>query len=86
MIEKSAQPVGFYELGDPSPGLPDEAAETFESLPATAGPWSPEAQHGGPPAATCGTGGGWSTESRSEKVDGAPPPSTYGSRASSTPS
>ncbi|KQW47154.1 hypothetical protein ASC77_16985 [Nocardioides sp. Root1257] len=29
----------------------DDAAEAFDSLPATAGPWSPDSQHGGPPAA-----------------------------------
>lgn len=34
MIEKSAQPVGFSRSGDPSPGPPEGAPETFESLPA----------------------------------------------------
>ena len=47
MIEKSAQHPCFYRLIDAS----DDGRETFESLPATAGPWTPEAQHGGPPAA-----------------------------------
>ena len=47
MIEKSAQHPCFYRLTDAS----EEGLETFESLPATAGPWSPDAQHGGPPAA-----------------------------------
>ncbi len=51
MIGKSAQPVSFYRSSDPSPGPSEDATEAFESLPATAGPWSPEAQHGGPPAA-----------------------------------
>ena len=55
MIEKSAQPVSFYRPDDPSPDpSPDPSSgprETFESLPTTAGPWSPDAQHGGPPAA-----------------------------------
>ncbi|MDI6909378.1 thioesterase family protein [Nocardioides sp.] len=51
MIEKSAQPVSFYRRSDLRPGDSGEALEAFESLPTTAGPWSPGAQHGGPPAA-----------------------------------
>ena len=47
MIEKSAQHPCFYRLLDAS----EDGRETFDSLPATAGPWTPEAQHGGPPAA-----------------------------------
>jgi len=47
VIEKSAQHPCFYRLTDAS----DDGRETFESLPGTAGPWSPDAQHGGPPAA-----------------------------------
>ena len=50
MIEKSGDPTGFYRLIEASDGGP----ETFDSLPATAGPWSPDAQHGGPPAALLG--------------------------------
>ena len=50
MFEKSGEPTGFYRLIDAPAGGP----ETFESLPSTAGPWSPEAQHGGPPAALLG--------------------------------
>jgi hypothetical protein len=57
--EKSAQPASFYRRSGPSRAPssdpPDESSgglrETFESLPTTAGPWSPDAQHGGPPAA-----------------------------------
>jgi len=47
VIEKSAQHPCFYRLTDVS----EDGRETFESLPATAGPWTPDAQHGGPPAA-----------------------------------
>jgi hypothetical protein len=47
VIEKSAEHPCFYRLT----GASDDGRETFESLPATAGPWSPDAQHGGPPAA-----------------------------------
>jgi Acyl-CoA thioesterase C-terminal domain/Acyl-CoA thioesterase N-terminal domain len=47
VIEKSAQHPCFYRLIDAS----EDGRETFESLPGTAGPWTPEAQHGGPPAA-----------------------------------
>jgi hypothetical protein len=47
VIEKSAEHPCFYRLT----GASDGRRETFESLPATAGPWSPDAQHGGPPAA-----------------------------------
>lgn len=50
MIEKSAQHPCFYRLSEPSA----DGAETFEPLPAAAGPWSPDAQHGGPPAALLG--------------------------------
>ena len=50
MIEKSAEHPCFYRLTD----APDDGRETFDSLPATAGPWSPDAQHGGPPAALLG--------------------------------
>lgn len=38
------RPAGSSESGD----------ERFESLATTAGPWSPDAQHGGPPAALLG--------------------------------
>ena len=47
MIEKSAQHPCFYRLIDAS----RDGRETFESMPSTAGPWTPDAQHGGPPAA-----------------------------------
>lgn len=50
MIEKSGEGTSFYRLIDASP----DGRETVESLPATAGPWSPDAQHGGPPAALLG--------------------------------
>lgn len=47
MNEKSVGGQAFYRVSEASgPGH-----ETLESLPATAGPWSPDAQHGGPPAA-----------------------------------
>jgi hypothetical protein len=47
MNKKSAGDTCFYRLVDAC----GNGRETVESLPATAGPWSPEAQHGGPPAA-----------------------------------
>lgn len=47
MIEKSPQRGPFYAGIDPSgPDL-----ETFSSSLSTTGPWSPHAQHGGPPSA-----------------------------------
>src|SRR3954463_13396761 len=46
MIPKSSAPAYFYRLS--------EGLEGVESLPSTAGPWSLEAQHGGPPAALLG--------------------------------
>src|SRR3954452_23588135 len=51
MNEKSARTTPFYRLTSPSRSAFQDGAETFESLPTTAGPWSPDAQHGGPPAA-----------------------------------
>lgn len=51
MNEKSARPTGFYRRLDGSPDPGGDGRETLESLPSTAGPWTPEAQHGGPPAA-----------------------------------
>jgi hypothetical protein len=51
VIEKSAEQTCFYRSISPAPEGVAGPRETFESLPATAGPWSPEAQHGGPPAA-----------------------------------
>lgn len=50
MNEKSVGEASFYRLVDASAS----GAERFESLPATAGPWSADAQHGGPPAALLG--------------------------------
>jgi len=54
VIEKSTRdPSGhptFYRLTGSSAG----GRDTLESLPSTAGPWTPEAQHGGPPAALLG--------------------------------
>lgn len=50
MNQKSSGPGSFYRLAGPSDGC----GELVDSLPATAGPWSPEAQHGGPPAALLG--------------------------------
>jgi hypothetical protein len=54
MIPKSSAPGFFYRLRDGSEGAPRGSAERVESLPTTAGPWSLEAQHGGPPAALMG--------------------------------
>jgi hypothetical protein len=47
MNQKSAEATCFYRLID----ISGDGRQTVESLPAAAGPWSPEAQHGGPPAA-----------------------------------
>jgi hypothetical protein len=47
MIPKSSPPLSFYRLE----AVSDAGRERVESLPTTAGPWSLEAQHGGPPAA-----------------------------------
>ncbi len=46
MIPKSSATAHFYRLRDGFEGV--------ESLPTTAGPWSLDAQHGGPPAALLG--------------------------------
>ncbi|MFC6344665.1 acyl-CoA thioesterase domain-containing protein, partial [Nocardioides hankookensis] len=51
MNEKSARTSPFYRLTSPSGRTSEGAVEAFESLPTTAGPWSPDSQHGGPPAA-----------------------------------
>jgi len=40
----------FYRLVGPH----EDGRETFEAQPSTAGPWTPQAQHGGPPAALLG--------------------------------
>ena len=39
---KSASEVSYY--------LPTDAPDVVLATPATAGPWSPKAQHGGPPS------------------------------------
>ena len=52
MFEKSVGGAYFYR----STGVSDEGFERFESLPTTAGPWTPDAQHGGPPAALLARG------------------------------
>ncbi|MGZ4446710.1 MAG: thioesterase family protein [Nocardioides sp.] len=52
MIEKSAPHPCFYRLLEGSP----EGPQTLLPTPSTAGPWSPDAQHGGPPAALLARG------------------------------
>ena len=52
MFEKSVGGAFFYR----STGVSDEGFEHFESQPTTAGPWTPDAQHGGPPAALLARG------------------------------
>jgi hypothetical protein len=47
---KSTTATAFY-LPE---GATDDGRERFTSTPATGGPWSPDAQHGGPPAALLG--------------------------------
>lgn len=47
MIPKSSPPLCFYRLE----AVSGAGRQRVESLPTTAGPWSLEAQHGGPPAA-----------------------------------
>lgn len=59
MNEKSVPQTHFYRLlatpeeasEEDSDAGSDTGAETFQPLPNTSGPWSAEAQHGGPPAA-----------------------------------
>jgi hypothetical protein len=50
MIPKSSGAGSFYRL---EPGS-DGTGARVESLTSTAGPWSPDAQHGGPPSALLG--------------------------------
>jgi acyl-coenzyme A thioesterase PaaI-like protein len=50
MNEKSVRATAFYRPA----GTSDDGGDRFDSLPSTAGPWSPDAQHGGPPAALLG--------------------------------
>ena len=50
MNPKSSAPGFFYRLTGPAQG----ARQRVESCPTTAGPWSLDAQHGGPPAALLG--------------------------------
>lgn len=53
-MEKSVPEPHFYVLDPPSdhfdPGVETPPDEVLVGLPSTAGPWSSEAQHGGPPA------------------------------------
>lgn len=51
MNEKSAGLLTFYRPIGSSSAPSSGAPETFESLPTTAGPWSRDSQHGGPPGA-----------------------------------
>ena len=59
MFEKSVERPFFYR----PTGASDGAFERFDPQPTTAGPWSPDAQHGGPPAALLAWG--------VERLDGA---------------
>ena len=72
MIPKSSAPAYFYRLQEGSGGaaglVADPVAGRVDSLPTTAGPWSLEAQHGGPPAALLGRAG----HSRSSAVADGP--------------
>jgi hypothetical protein len=52
VFEKSVRGAPFYR----STSVSEDGSEHFESLPTTAGPWSPDAQHGGPPAALLARG------------------------------
>jgi hypothetical protein len=47
VFEKSVRGPFFYR----PKGVSDDDFERFESMSTTAGPWTPDAQHGGPPAA-----------------------------------
>ena len=62
MIPKSSAPAYFYRLQEGSGGaagpVAAHVAGRVDSLLTTAGPWSLEAQHGGPPAALLGRAGG----------------------------
>jgi acyl-coenzyme A thioesterase PaaI-like protein len=48
---KSAGAPAFYRLSGPWESSSGDPGEAFASLPTSAGPWSPDSQHGGPPAA-----------------------------------
>ncbi|MBS41700.1 MAG: TesB-like acyl-CoA thioesterase 5 [Nocardioides sp.] len=48
---KSGLTEAFYEVSEQAVRTPDGTVETVLPRPSTAGPWSPDAQHGGPPAA-----------------------------------
>jgi hypothetical protein len=54
MNPKSSGPGSFYRLSGGKRTSEEGSREPVESLPTTAGPWSPDAQHGGPPAALLG--------------------------------
>lgn len=43
--------ASFYVIRGTSEAVSEGAREQFSSLPTTAGPWGPDSQHGGPPAA-----------------------------------
>jgi hypothetical protein len=47
VFEKSVRTPFFYR----PTGVSDDGFEGFDPMPTTAGPWTPDAQHGGPPAA-----------------------------------
>jgi hypothetical protein len=51
MNQKSSAPRSFYRVSGGAEGFVGGGRERVEALSTTAGPWSPDAQHGGPPAA-----------------------------------
>ena len=53
-MEQSAPTPYFYDLLGPPGPPPDGAVARFGSTAWTAGPWTADAQHGGPPSALLG--------------------------------
>jgi hypothetical protein len=51
MNQKSSEPPSFYRLSGGDEASAEGSRVRVESRTTTAGPWSPDAQHGGPPAA-----------------------------------
>lgn len=64
-MSKSAAGTSFYGLPDDPVQGPDGVSATVVPTTETAGPWSPDAQHGGPPAALLA----WAVEALPEAAE-----------------
>jgi hypothetical protein len=64
-MQKSVGAGPFYGFAEGLRTGPEGVSATVVPTPATAGPWSPDAQHGGPPAALLA----WAVESLPEAAD-----------------